>query len=528
MLRRRRILKVLMGVLLFAAVAFIYAAWPGSSTFTVGPETTYVTGPLDRHGYIDYVAALNERLSKGITPENNAIVLIWKALGPHPEGATMPAEYFKWLGFEPPEEGEYLVTLENHLKHDLGVEAGRARTEFYDRLQQSSKRPWTIEMEPELAGYLRRNENGLARLTEATKMRSYYNPLVPNRTEDWSPGFLRSLLSNVQKCREWALALVSRAMLRLGEHEVNEAWLDLLAAHRLGRLVAQGSTLMDLLVGIALDQIASNAEIVFLDHAGTLSSKQTMAYLDELQKLPPMPTVADKMDLGERFIVLDLLMNFARQGTPFLQSLTESGNVPQTNRGFRSRLFTYSVDLDPALRNANRWYDRCAACARIKDRSTRQLEIAAITSELTDLKMEVSHTLLIERTLFGPKKRGEMIGNILIGLMLPIFHKLQDSADRFEQWQRNLHLAFALAAYQRDNGRYPAKLDELAPKYLTKIPDDLFSGKPLIYGLEDKGYLLYSVGPNGIDEDGRGYDDEPRGDDLSVRIPVPKPQDKDQ
>ena len=33
----------------------------------LGKETTYVTRPLDRNGYIDYEAALNERLGRGIT-----------------------------------------------------------------------------------------------------------------------------------------------------------------------------------------------------------------------------------------------------------------------------------------------------------------------------------------------------------------------------------------------------------------------------------------------------------------------------
>src|ERR1700724_174995 len=55
--------------------------------FTISKETTYVTGPVDKDGYIDYAAALNERLRQGVTPENNANVLIWKALGPHPKSA---------------------------------------------------------------------------------------------------------------------------------------------------------------------------------------------------------------------------------------------------------------------------------------------------------------------------------------------------------------------------------------------------------------------------------------------------------
>src|SRR2546429_6929409 len=76
--------------------------------FTIGKETTYVTGPVDADGYIDYAAALNKRLGKGITPADNANVLLWKALGPQPQGEKMPPDFFKWLGTpEPPERGDY-------------------------------------------------------------------------------------------------------------------------------------------------------------------------------------------------------------------------------------------------------------------------------------------------------------------------------------------------------------------------------------------------------------------------------------
>src|SRR5437867_2887413 len=77
--------------------------------FPLGKETTVVTGPLDQDGYIDYQAALNERLGKGVSPDKNANVLLWKALGPRPEGGKeMPPEFFKALGIEePPEKGDY-------------------------------------------------------------------------------------------------------------------------------------------------------------------------------------------------------------------------------------------------------------------------------------------------------------------------------------------------------------------------------------------------------------------------------------
>src|SRR5262245_31255046 len=50
--------------------------------FTISKETTCVKGPVDKDGFIDYATALHERLSNGVTPENNANVLLWKAMGP--------------------------------------------------------------------------------------------------------------------------------------------------------------------------------------------------------------------------------------------------------------------------------------------------------------------------------------------------------------------------------------------------------------------------------------------------------------
>src|SRR5947209_19365192 len=124
-MRRRRLWTTILGTLASVGVALAIAAWPGSSTFTVGTDTTYVTGPLDSHGYVDYVTALNERLGKGITPENNANVLIWQALGPRPEGASLPDEYFHWLGIDsPPEQGEYLISWQDHLKSNVKIDDG--------------------------------------------------------------------------------------------------------------------------------------------------------------------------------------------------------------------------------------------------------------------------------------------------------------------------------------------------------------------------------------------------------------------
>ena len=159
----------------------------------------------------------------------------------------------------------------------------------------------------------------------------------------------------------------------------------------------------------------------------------------------------------------------------------------------------------------------------MQDRAQRELQLDKFEQDFRALAEKTKDPMARAKVAASnnpAKSAGEAIGNILITHMLPAARKIQNVADRAEQDQRNLHLAFALAAYRIDNGRYPPKLDLLAPKYVAAVPADLFSGKALIYHPSNGGYLLYSVGPNGKDDGGRWYDDDPPGDDPRIRMPL--------
>ena len=66
---------------------------------------------------------------------------------------------------------------------------------------------------------------------------------------------------------------------------------------------------------------------------------------------------------------------------------------------------------------------------------------------------------------------------------------------------------------------HPDALDDLRGRFLDEIPLDPFSGEAFRYVVESEGFLLYSVGPNGIDEEGRNQQDIPKGDDVRRRKP---------
>ena len=62
--------------------------------------------------------------------------------------------------------------------------------------------------------------------------------------------------------------------------------------------------------------------------------------------------------------------------------------------------------------------------------------------------------------------------------------------------------------------------DRYAVDPAQPLLSDLFlDDKPLTYKLREKGYQFYSVGVNGNDDGGQSFNDDPRGDDLAVRVP---------
>jgi hypothetical protein len=181
------------------------------------------------------------------------------------------------------------------------------------------------------------------------------------------------------------------------------------------------------------------------------------------------------------------------------------------------------IDWEPALRNGNRMYDRMAQAARSKDRAQRLKEFDKIDEDLEHLKKGSADLTTLAKLLLkkGPPEKniGETIADMMVRMLAPAVRKVQNAHDRLGQVHGNVQIAFALAAYHADHGRYPAKLEDLVPKYLSTVPDDRFSGKPLIYKPADKGYLFYSVGVDGKDQGGSG---ELPGGNLPVRMPVPE------
>jgi hypothetical protein len=92
----------------------------------------------------------------------------------------------------------------------------------------------------------------------------------------------------------------------------------------------------------------------------------------------------------------------------------------------------------------------------------------------------------------------------LSGLLLVDFQSVFLKEATLEAMMLTTKAGLACKIYKNQTGRYPENLNALVPEILEEVPIDPFTGNPLIYRLQDGGVLIYSVGSNEKDDEGRG------------------------
>ena len=87
-------------------------------------------------------------------------------------------------------------------------------------------------------------------------------------------------------------------------------------------------------------------------------------------------------------------------------------------------------------------------------------------------------------------------------LFLPALKKASMRFSRGQTTAYQAGLACAIERYHLTHGKYPDALADLVPEYLSKIPHEVVSAEPMRYHQTAEGYVLYSAGWDGKDDDG--------------------------
>ncbi|MFO0977209.1 MAG: hypothetical protein U0996_12475 [Planctomycetaceae bacterium] len=470
---------------------------------------------------VSFAEVIDREFGKGVTPEANALTKIYEAIGPRPEGNLQSEEYFRRLGIPvPPDTGNYF----QEYSYGLTGEASRVAIETHDKAMGG---PWTEEQFPELAKWLQDNQKMLEIIHEASLRDQWYYPVFDQKDKDGKPvGLIAMLLPHVQKMRGLARAFLIRSNLHLANNEPEKAWDDMQTCHRLGRLTARGPTLIDFLVGVAINSMASHAELRLLSDT-KLTEKQIDRFLDDLTKLKPMPQVTANVNITERMLFNDCV-SLIRDGH---LSISELDGLTNEEKGpFEQPFLRALVDWGVVLKKGNEAYDELVAALEIQDVEKRRTRLVEIDQKWKEIRSKFDASSILKdyvKTGSASAVASDRMADAMISMLMPALRAVDTAQLRCLQTNQNLLLAFQLQKFKARTGSYPDSLEALETALSITVPQDLCTNAPLHYSKTDTGYLLYSVGTNGIDEGGKSWNDPPlnpqgvRGDDNVVRMPVP-------
>lgn len=502
-------------------------AWAMLEMFTphyrVSPDTTFVTGPLNRDGTVNFPAAINAANSRGITPQNNAAVALLKIIGARALSVSAAArtaglaamgipklpqsgpfasfeDYLTAVHFGVPAHQPKPVTAMDRMRQRYQVTVTREEEIYrYNNINE----PWKPAEHPLVATWLKSQRHVINMAHAAATLPRYFAPLLPWRRT----GMLNYMFSpgNVELVRDM---LRMDALEKMGIGESAHAWRDIEAIRQLGNLVRQRRpTLIDLFASLG-GQAEANELIAQLAASGISSQRQLQAYLAETEKWPIVGGLRASINFGDRLAELSIIQGlFQRQN-----------RIAAKHYGFRGFI---PLHFGQGMAQYNRWVNQFVAALRPAGYAVRRQAILKQTARIV-----------------GESPRGwrGILANLnvlhdMLTQMMPDFSQALRVEYAVRSRQVLARVALALAVYRAKHAGYPDSLSRLVPNYFTAIPADPFTDRPLHYAGSKKGFLLYSVGPNLRDDHGfaapQTYPPNPNApDDIAVDVhwrPQPPP-----
>ncbi|MCA9114411.1 MAG: hypothetical protein KDA79_04950 [Planctomycetaceae bacterium] len=526
----------------------------------ISRETTRITGPLDDAGFVDYAGAINQIAGKGVTPENNFEVVMRRVFGLDAIYKEYHDEYCRLLGIAKPVGP--VGPIENFetffpKASPPGEDSHQRWTRIMEEYDQLDEGPWTAAEHPEGAKWLKSIEPQLDALVQGSRRPRLFVPTFSN--PEWSDPFVYSDYRSV------ARVLSGRAMFRLGNGDIEGAWSDLQAVHRVARLVGSGPRVLDPLVAGALESLALDGDRIVLQ-SHLLSDALARRFLADMKQLSPLPQMAPVLNVGERYWTLDVIQQLARQqqeqqldwkglieafgeltqsvtGVPPVvllrsadQMVSFSIETPRNQNSTPRRPVVAPVpdfvliEWNEILIRLNRRIDREVAALAEQDLKQQKKLTSTLSSDMKKTRrdtLELTESWTDETVGRPPQFQRVMENLLLIGLLQAESLPALASVERRDLARLEVtRLAFAAEVYQRDHSRYPETLDKLLPQYVAAVPVDPLSEQPLRYRQDIHGFTLYSVGRNERDDGGRDhYSPDSRGqdfDDIVIQIRKPR------
>jgi len=346
--------------------------------------------------------------------------------------------------------------------------------------------------------WLKQNEAAWQKFVDGSLKTYCYREYETKDEEKW---LWNVLMPHLKPLRDLAKAGIWQGRMQIGQGHTQKGLENCLVIVRVGSHWQDKPSLIEQLVGLAISRLGCD-EILHIAAKRNLSAielKQLQQQLLEIYPNGPPPADIE----SERLMFLDMVQRLFTDGGPGGGHLVpkqfidferqKTGNVNYSSEFEEYMIVPYvaagmvHARRDETIAKGNDIYDKLSEIVKI---SPYERQMQKISSDDIILAMPQHRYFLI--------------------------HYLTPAIDRvFEvRFQRKaLHEAtvtvLALRRWRLERNGYPANLDELVTAgYLSELPMDPYSKQPLVYKRTDDDFVLYSVGPNFIDDGGESGKDK--------------------
>jgi hypothetical protein len=297
----------------------------------------------------------------------------------------------------------------------------------------------------------------------------------------YAPFVLNTLLPHAQTARDMARLLQKDAILRADRGDVDGAVESSRAALGVARSMGDEPFVISQLVRMACENLALNAFDRALSQ-GEASADEITRIQAEFARDERQPLLLYAMR-GERATLFDVLDRLAtgEASAAQLGPAIGAAGTPAVALSFAHQFGAYSR------------YSQAVALERCN-------EAVEIAKRPLPEQHALWESLKARNQSLGP------VSKFLTALVVMLGPFGENAANAYQRTRASFRVAQAMAAcerYRLANGRWPGRLDDLAPDYLTAPLVDPYDGKPLRMTRTNDGLVIYAVGQDLHDNGGK-------------------------
>jgi hypothetical protein len=336
-----------------------------------------------------------------------------------------------------------------------------------------------------ISQWLAKNEEPLALVTKGSKL-----PYCWQRYESKEPeqNMLSVLMPDLLPSRNIAYALCWRAWLNAQSNDFNSAFQDIETCYRLGRHCKSEKTLVEQLIGMAIETKALDATRRLID-SYLIDSNTLASFQHSIQSLIDNEDFKPNMQFEQLLMLDEIQRSFTNSrfgpghiypkhifGTPEIYN-------PVTNSDLILKLLFMNPNKAETITAVN------ALCKFVEENITK-----------TPARLHAEGINLSDESFHFAKDNN----NLFLQMLVPGIERVNITSWRNKIDAESTTLIIALVRYKQDTGVFPESLDKLVEQgYIKQIPIDPFSDKPLAYHKTDSSFILYSWGENLKGDDGQ-------------------------